>query len=377
MLRIISLTALPAIIVLLLSTTLYSSAIQGAEQYIRIDSYVSQHPEQKAVMGAFAEIVRGAAKPATMQPAHPVRIAIIYPSIQASDYWRRSLVSFEQRLQNIQIRYELKSFSSRPAIDAALQSRLLSEALQWQPDYLVFTLDVAPQSRMIERMLSHGKPKLILQNITTPLRRWQTYRPFMYVGFDHAQGTSLMAQRMIEQINYQGKYLMLYYSPGYVSKMRGDTFIREAAKYPEVIKIGAYYTDGNRENAYQATLRSLQKNPDLKMIFACSTDIALGALQALHESDRLDVLLNGWGGGDAELQALQQQGLDITVMRINDDNGIAMAEAIKLDLLKQTERIPHIFAGDIKLLEKGLSRSEINRLKQQSFRLSGLPEENK
>lgn len=374
MFRITSWTDLPTIIFLSLITTLYSSAIQAEEEYIRIDSYVRQHPEQNAVMAEFAKIVRAEAKPSTAQIESPVRIAVIYPSIQATDYWRRSLISFEKRLQNIQLNYDLKFFASRPAIDAVLQSQQLFEALQWQPDYLVFTLDVAPQSRMIERVLSHGKPKLILQNITTPLRRWQTYRPFMYVGFDHAQGSSLLATRMLEQLNYQGKYLMLYHSPGYVSKMRGDTFVSEAAKYPEVTQISTYYTDNSWDKAYQATLSTLKKHPDIKMIFACSTDIALAALQALRESDRLDIILNGWGGGDAELRALQQQGLDITVMRINDDNGIAMAEAIKLDLQKQPQRIPHIFSGDIELLEKGLSRSKINRLKQQSFRLSGVPE---
>jgi len=375
MLRIISWTEIAVIITLLLSVTLYSSRIQAEEQYISIDSYVAQHPEQRAAMDEFADIVRNPAQAATIQAERPLRIAVIYPSLQATDYWRRSLVAFEQRLHNIQLSYELKFFSSRPVIDVALQSRQLSEALQWQPDYLVFTLDIAPQSRMIERLLSRGKPKLILQNITTPLLRWQTHQPFMYVGFDHAQGTTLMAQRMLDEVNQQGKYLMLYHSPGYVSQMRGDTFAREAAKYPEVIQIGAYYTDNKREKAYQATLNTLKKHPDLKMIFACSTDIALGALQALRETDRLDILLNGWGGGDAELEALQQQGLDLTVMRINDDNGIAMAEAIKLDQQNQAARIPHIFAGKIVLLEKNQSPSQINRLKQQAFRLSGLPED--
>jgi len=375
MLRITSWTEIAVITSLLLSVTLYGPAIQAEEQYITIDSYVAEHPEQRAAMDEFAQIVRNPAKPSTIKAERPLRIAVIYPSLQATDYWRRSLVSFEQRLKNIQIPYELKFFSSRAAIDVALQSQQLSEALQWQPDYLVFTLDIAPHSRMIERLLSRGKPKLILQNITTPLQRWQGHQPFMYVGFDHAQGTGLLAKRMLDEINHQGKYLMLYHSPGYVSQMRGDTFAREAAKYPEVIQVSAYYTDNKREKAYQATLNSLKKHPDLKMIYACSTDTALGALQALRETDRLDILLNGWGGGDAELEALQQQGLDLTVMRINDDNGIAMAEAIKLDQGKQTARIPHIFAGDFELLDKGQSRSEINRLKQQAFRLSGLPEE--
>ena len=374
MFRITSWTEIPVIIMLILGVTLYSPRIQAADQYIPIDSYVAQHPEQRAVMDEFAKIVRAAAQPVTIASQRLVRIAIIYPSIQASDYWRRSVVSFERRLHALQLPYELKLFSSYPVIDSALQSQQLSEALQWQPDYLVFTLDIASQGRMIERLMSRGKPKLILQNITTPLQRWQTPRPFMYVGFDHTKGSELMAKKMIEEINQQGKYLMLYLSLGYVSQMRGGTFVREAAKYPDVIEIGAYYTDNNKEKAYQATLNAVQKDPDLKMIFACSTDVALGALQALQETGRLDILLNGWGGGDAELEALTQ-GLDLTVMRINDDNGIAMAEAIKLDQLNQEARIPHIFSGDMELLDNRTSGAEIKRLKQQAFRLSGLPED--
>ncbi len=364
--------SIPATIVLLISITLHSTMLHAAQEYITINSYIEQHPEQSAVMADFAEIVRAAAKPGA-QSERPLRIAVIYPSKQASDYWYRSLVSFEQRLQNLQLSYELKPFFSRVAVDVALQSRQLSKALHWQPDYLVFTLDTAPHSRMIERILAQGKPKLILQNMTTPLQRWQAHQPFMYVGFDHAQGTRLLAKRMLEEINYQGKYLMLYHSPGYVSQMRGDTFASEAAKYSDVTQVGAYYTNNNSEKAYRATLATLQKHPDMKMIFACSTDIALAALRALRESNRLDILLNGWGGGDLELQALQQ-GLDLTVMRINDDNGIAMAEAIKLDQQGQQARIPHIFAGDIELLDKEQPRSEINQLIQQSFRLSGLPQ---
>lgn len=362
-----------AVLLAVMITTLHSTTTNAAEQYIRISSYINQHPGQTEVMGEFAEIVRAAATPITTILKRPVRIAIIYPGLQASDYWRRSQDSFEHRMRNTRTPYELKSFFSRPSVDSALQSRQLSEALAWKPDYLVFTLDTAPQSRMIERLLARGTPKLILQNITTPLLRWQTHPPFLYVGFDHAEGTKLMAEWMLNKIDHKGKYLMLYFSPGYVSQMRGDTFANEAAKHPDITQVAAYYTQGNRDKAYQATLRTLQQHPDLKMIFANSTDVALGALQALRETDRLDVLLNGWGGGESELIELQKQGLDVTVMRINDDNGIAMAEAIKLDQQSQSKHIPHIFSGDIKLLTKDQLQADINQLKQQAFRLSNLP----
>ncbi len=373
MLRLSSWKGLMAATVTVLMTALPIQPLPAAEEYLSISDYLSLHPQQSAIMARFAETVRGPARPIGKTPERAVRIAIVYPGLQASDYWHRSQASFEQRLRQLQIPYELNAFFSHPSIDTVLQSQQLSEALQWQPDYLAFTLDVAPQSRMIERLLAQGAPKLILQNITTPLVRWQTHKPFLYVGFDHAQGTRLMAERMLSRIDYQGKYLMLYFTPGYVSQMRGDTFASEAAKHPQVIQVAAYYTDGNRDKAYAATRQTLREHPDLKLIFASSTDVALGALRALREADRQDILLNGWGGGDAELQALQAHGLDLTVMRINDDNGIAMAEAIRLDLLQQPEQVPHIFAGDIELLHDGMALADVERLKQQAFRLSNLP----
>ncbi|KEA61863.1 Autoinducer 2-binding periplasmic protein LuxP precursor [Marinobacterium lacunae] len=342
----------------------------AASEYVRLEQYYRQHPDQHNVASHFADAVREDAIPAQLNTDSPVKIALVYPGIQASDYWRRSQTALEKRLGDLKIPFELRSFFSHPSVDTALQSRQLARALEWQPDYLAFTLDVAPQGRMIERILAQGKPKLILQNITTPLVDWQSYPPFLYVGFDHAEGTKLMANWMLEKINYRGKYLLLYFSPGYVSQMRGDTFAAEAARYAEVQQVAAYYTDGQQERAYQATLDTLKQNPDLKMIFACSTDVALGALRALREMGRTDVLLNGWGGGAAELEALGHEGLDLTVMRINDDNGIAMAEAIKLDLLQRAEQVPHVFAGELRLIDTDMPPESLQKLIEQAFRLS-------
>ena len=350
-----------------------SMTVSASEDYIRVQNYISQHPEQAALMETFAERVRAEAAPINGKQQRPTRIAILYPGLQSSDYWRRSLSSFERRLEAIGLNYELKTFLSRPSVDAPLQSQQLNEALQWQPDYLVFTLETVRQRRLIEQILAKGTPKLILQNITTPLTTWQSHRPFLYVGFDHAQGTRLLSDWMLKKVNYQADYLMLYFSPGYISQMRGDTFATEASRYPEVKQVAQFFTDGDRKKAYKATMRALQKYPSINMIYANSTDIALGALQALREQGRDEsVLLNGWGGGSAELEVLKDSQLDVKVMRMNDDNGVAMAEAIKLDLEGSGDQVPHIFAGDIKLLHSGTSNKEIQKLMKQAFRLSDM-----
>lgn len=348
----------------------------SAEEYIRIQDYIAQNPAQPALMQAFSNQVHSAATPLKQPQQRPAKIAIIYPALQSSDYWHRSLISFEQRLKKTGLQYELKTFFSRPSIDAPLQSQQLNEALQWQPDYLVFTLETVRQRRLIEQVLAKGTPKLILQNITTPLTSWQSHRPFLYVGFDHAQGSRLLANWMLESTHYQANYLMLYFSPGYISKMRGDTFAIEAARHPNVHQVAQYFTNGDRDKAYKATLRALGKHPQTNMIYANSTDIALGALEALKELGLEDrVLLNGWGGGSSELDVLQPGGLDVTVMRMNDDNGVAMAEAIKLDIEGQGKSVPHIFAGDIRLLHNQTSAAELEALTKEAFRLSDLDKE--
>lgn len=355
----------------ILMGALPGEAARASSHYVPIDDYLARHPEQQALMADFSTRVQSPAMPLSASPRRTLRIAVIYPSLQSSDYWRRSLSSFEARLEQLRIPYDLKTFMSRPSVDVDLQARQLATALQWRPDYLVFTLNAVPHLRMIERVLALGSPRLILQNITTPLADWEADPPFMYVGFDHVQGTRLIADWMLEQAGHQGKYLMLYFSPGYISRMRGGTFADEAARYPKVEEVDAYYTDGDPDKAYRATLKTLQEHPDLKMIFANSTDVALGALRALRETDRMDVLLNGWGGGASELEALEDGGLDVTAMRMNDENGIAMAEAIHMALIGQVMRVPDIFAGDIALITRDTPPEEIERLERMAFRLSG------
>lgn len=58
-------------------------------------------------------------------------------------------------------------------------------------------------------------------------------------------------------------------------------------------------------------------------------------------------------------------------MRMNDDNGVAMAEAICLDIMKKTDQVPTVFSGEMVLVEKGISNAELDALIRRAFRYSG------
>ncbi len=373
---------------LLLFIVLFLTACQPAEEtdemqltviqatpdkYIIAEEYLQLHPEEKKISSRFSEIVLQDAVPVPSAIQEElVIIAFVYPSEQISDYWVRSLQSFKKRMDELHISYKIYDFFSKSGgIDIQKQEQQLKDALALDPDYLVFTLDVSLHRKRIEQILAKKRPQLILQNITTPLSIWEGKQPF-YVGFDHAIGTRMLADYFLKESTPDRPYGLLYYSKGYVSAMRGDTFLNYMQEGNGPPLAGSFYTDGKREKAYQATLSLTAASKDLQFLYACSTDVALGALDALKEQNLLDtVKVNGWGGGSAELEALARGDLEVTVMRMNDDNGVAMAEIIRLQLLDRNDEVPTIFSGEFSLISKNSPKEEIVELKKRAFRYSG------
>ncbi len=346
------------------------SAILQEKEFIPAMEYLNLHPEQKAISEKFSAIVQQDVVPLQKKADKPVSIAFVYPGEQASDYWRRSVTSFVSRMNALNIDYTLNEFFSKGGgVDVLKQEQQLREVLEQKHDYLVFTLDVNRHKPFIERILARGHPTLILQNITTPLSIWEKNQPY-YVGFDHGIGTRMLADYYLTKFDAKDSYGMLYYSEGYVSKMRGDTFIHYMREDNGPSLVASYYTDGQLAKAKQATLNILEES-EPRFFYACSTDVALGAIEGLKEEGKLgEVLVNGWGGGSAELAAIERGELAATVMRMNDDNGVAMAEIIHLRLLGRENEVPTLFSGEFTLITPETSMQAIEKLKKQAFRYS-------
>ncbi|MEZ9999105.1 substrate-binding domain-containing protein [Vibrio lentus] len=336
--------------------------------YWEYQDYLSKFPEQKALTDKMIEAVQNHPVPLRKIQDEPITISVVYPGQQISDYWVRNIEAFEKRLDKLRINYQINQVFTRVNADITQQSISLQEAIENKTDYLIFTLDTTRHRKFIEHVLTSTDTKLILQNITTPVRSWADRQPFMYVGFDHATGSLKLAEYFKSNSKSDSQYSVLYRSEGYISDARGDTFIHDVNTDTNFALKSSFYTKSDKESGYQAAKISIAKDKDLDFIYACATDVALGAADAIRESGR-DILLNGWGGGSAELKAIERGDLDVTVMRMNDDTGIAMAEAIKWDLTGLA--VPTVYSGDFELVTKEDSPERISELKQRAFRYSG------
>ncbi|MCG5501707.1 substrate-binding domain-containing protein [Ectothiorhodospira lacustris] len=351
-------------------------------QYWDIGSYLGRYPDQQSLLHDFTARVRSAPRPlpADMSDRPVVRVALLYPDLQASDYWQRNLTAFERRARALGLNLSITVYSSQPGgIDPMLQAEQLRVALAGQPDYLVYTLDTPIHHRLAERLLAMSSadragPKIILQNITTPLRAWDGMQPFLYVGFDHIEGSRMLARHLAGMTSGQGEVVVLYAGDGYISEVRGDTFIREIAAFPGLRVRATYLTHLQMDVARRATEDALKRYPNAVLIYACATDIALGAVAAVANAGRGDTpLVNGWGGGAEELHLIGTGALAATIMRMNDDAGVAMAEAIAMDLQGEGHRVPQLFSGDMVLVTRDMEAATIDHLKQRAFRYSGAP----
>ncbi|CAE6931007.1 autoinducer 2-binding periplasmic protein LuxP [Vibrio sp. B1FLJ16] len=345
-----------------------SNASQVLNGYWEYQEFLDEFPQQQKLTDALAVAVREKPAPILPEKKRELKISVVYPGQQISDYWIRNIDAFEKRLDKLNIDYQLNQVFTRPNADIKQQSLSLMEALKSKSDYLIFTLDTTRHRKFIEHVLDSKKTKLILQNITTPVRGWEQHQPFLYVGFDHAEGSRKLATEFSQRFPKHSRYSVLYFSEGYISDVRGNTFIHKVNQDSNFELQSAYYTKATKQSGYEAAKASLEKYPDVEFIYACSTDVALGAVEALEELGRDDIMINGWGGGSAELDAILNGEIDITVMRMNDDTGIAMAEAIKWDL--EGKSVPIVYSGDYEVVTTSDSPERIQALKKRAFRYS-------
>lgn len=350
-------------------TIFIATTILFSNDFFTIDEYCFIHKNERMKMDLFNDIVQKKPKPISIKQDKTIKISMIYPAGELSDYWRRSEKAFIKRLDLLNIKYTIEShfIESNNLLETNKQ---IINALKDDIDYLLFTLNVNINQKLITQLLSRKKPKIIIQNMTTPLKKWEGNQAFFYVGFDHIEGSKLLANYFLNKFESGAKYGMLYFKEGYISQMRGDSFINILNKNKKFELIDSYYTDGKSQKSFDSTEKILQQNQNIDFLYSCSTDVSIGAVNAIKD-ENTPPLINGWGGGSKELEMLKNKRLEVTVMRMNDDSAIAMAEAIKLDLEQRYQLLPKIYSGQFILIDKKTSLKEIKTYKEKAFRYSG------
>ena len=334
----------------------------------------------QAMFDAFREVVSADAVPLSVEVSEPVTIALVFPSLDLSDAWARGHAGLVGRLDELGVPYQLDTFGTSHD-DHSLQLAHLETTMARGYDYVIVgPTELLVQMSMLEEMIEAGMG-VIVWNYTTPLQEWGEARypvgrqPLAYVGFSHAEGGHILGEYFVERLQREvdgtPKVAHLRGIPGITDDQRSGVPMQHFRDAGFDI-VHETYANWARDQGYAATLNIVGAYPDVDHIHIVSTAMAIGAVEALDEVGRAgEILLNGWGGGSEEQLHLLEGNLHATVMRMQDDWGVALAEIIKFDLEGRIDEVPLAVSGGMQLVDDTASQADIDAILEYAFRYSG------
>ena len=341
--------------------------------FFLLPEFHAYQPEEAVQMEAFLKIVQSPGVKVSVPVSKPLKIAIMFPSLETSDAWARLNLALRKRLEEVMVPFKVTEYMIRPD-EHGRQASQIEQVLALDFDYVVIgPSEYKAQKANLER-LAQKVPTLVMNVVNPFVDLVGTDRmPLSHIGFDHSVGAKVLCQWTIKETGGKGTFALMRYLRGLVDDQRSNVFRDCVLENSDMTLVDEYEAQGDREKAFTGANAILSKHPDVTMLHCGSTAVALGTLAAVEERGLIDkVIVNGWGGGGDELKSIMNGGLKVAAFRVNDDWGTAVAEAIKAHV--EGKQIPLVIAATIKAVDYRMTPAQIKSETDYAFRYSGVLE---
>ncbi|MGB0496384.1 MAG: substrate-binding domain-containing protein [Kangiellaceae bacterium] len=369
--------------ILIFLFVIYSNTIVQAESFFPLgqlskvdqrDYWLPNEVNSTKLTSQFEQLVNSPVAP--IQYHSTINIALIYPSADISDFWRRSYLALVRRLAALGIEVNTVEFKSRQ-VEHSLQTQYINEVLTRSKefDFVIFgPSELSLQLKNIERLALNQDFETFIWAFHTPYKSLAK-QPRMWVDFSSSQGAKHLCDYLINRLGKSIKFAMNRGIPGITDQQRSGMFkqcVEEQGDWQIVYEhFGQYQARGGEDG----TNLIKEHYPEVTFIHNANTAMTLGSINALTENkneQESHIMLSGWGGTGLELEMLRQGKLTATPVRLNDDLGVATAEAIKLTLLQRSDELPLVYLGRIRVGNDNMSVEQIDELQNHAFRYSGV-----
>ncbi|TDO96867.1 substrate-binding domain-containing protein [Marinomonas balearica] len=321
---------------------------------------------------SFNDTVSSDSVPITENITSPVNIALIYPSADISDYWVRNYKAMVGRLEELNIPYTIKEYSSLQ-IEHFLQSKYVDEVTENAKDFdfVIFgPTELKIQSDNIQKLSKSDEFHTFIWAFHTPDPTWD-HSPDAWFDFSSAQGAKALCDALIQKLGNDVYFALNRGIPGITDTQRSQLFsdcVEQKADWLNVYEhFGQYQKGGGSDGAHLI----IKNFPEVALLHNANTAMTIGAIEAIKDEGKLDdIFVTGWGGTAKEIEKIKSGELNATPMRMSDDAGVATAEAIKYYLQDRKDEVPNIYLGRITVVTSDMDVSQINALSVEAFRYS-------
>lgn len=172
-----------------------------------------------------------------------------------------------------------------------------------------------------------------------------------YIGYDQRAGGRKMGEYAIKLLRGTGKVAILQGIPGFHTTERVGGF-KDALKTAAGIKIaGEQPANWERERAMYVASNMLQANPDIKLFYAVSDEMALGAAAACKQAGKKGILILGIDGNPNAVDAVQKGEITATLGTNPRKMGAKIIESMQAALSGNT--VPEMVETQTVVVDKG------------------------
>ena len=184
-----------------------------------------------------------------------------------------------------------------------------------KPIVLSCNMDLATQTAQVENFITRGVDAMVIcpaesAGIVGAIRKAnaagipvftadiaaQGGKVVSHIASDNVQGGRLAGEYMAKLLKGKGNVAIINHPVVQSVQDRVRGFKEALAKYPGIKIVDDQAAEGQRDKAVTVTENLLQKHRKLDGIFAINDSTALGALAAIEQSGRKDIVLIGYDG---------------------------------------------------------------------------------
>jgi ABC-type sugar transport system substrate-binding protein len=196
------------------------------------------------------------------------------------------------------------------------QIALVQQVIATQRDILIMVpADSTGIVPAIEEINEAGIPVI---NLNTKINNSSgTANSETFVVADNTVCGTLCAEELVKLAGEEGEAIILEGpSGGQVTIDLSNAAQTVFAKYPNIKLVDIQCAEFDRSTGFTVTQNMLQAHPNLKIIFSCNDEMALGAVEALDEAGKLDsVFVGGIDGNQDALKAIRDGRMEVTVFK--------------------------------------------------------------
>ncbi|MBE0689679.1 MAG: sugar ABC transporter substrate-binding protein [Anaerolineae bacterium] len=189
--------------------------------------------------------------------------------------------------------------------DAAIQRGKIDQMATEQWDFVAMQPGaIGTLVDPVQAMIDNGIPVIDMDTLIAPLDQLQSMGVLTFIAPNNVFMSESVCEKLVEKMGGAGKIAHIGGAPGHTgAQARGQGFNNVVGRYPDIEVVDDQPADWNVSTAASLTEAVLNRNPDLKAIFADNDDMALAARQVVENAGMGDQVLVG--GVDAMQPAIQ------------------------------------------------------------------------